>query len=140
MTAADPAGALCTYLEGTPVDTVTSGRIFRPELPDTEPDLMPRACIVVRRAGGYAMFAGGQVPVGDPILDLFCWGETQLEAERVASEVLTALRALRTSTFDNARLYWARIAGGPNPFDDPETHWPCMVVSAQVAHCELAVA
>lgn len=140
VVAADATGALVSYLKTTRVNDVTSGRVFRPELPDTEMQSMPRACVVIRRAGGYGLFGGSNPPVGDPTLDLFCYGETWLQSESVvAGEVILALRSLRTATFAGARLYWARIAGGPNPFDDPKTRWPCTVVSAQVAHCEIAV-
>lgn len=141
VTAADPSKALAAYLKTTEVSAVVAGRVYRPELPaaDIKGGHMPRACIVIRRAGGYGLFGGGNVPLGDPTLDLFCYGETWLQADQVAAAVIPALRSLRGGTFENARLYWARIAGGPNPFADPETNWPCLVVSAQVAHYELAV-
>jgi hypothetical protein len=101
---------------------------------------MPSQTIVVRPAGGYQLFGATNAPIGDPHLDLYCWGSTWLEAEMLASRTIPILRQLRTTTWGGVRLYWARIAGGPNPYEDPETNWPCSVLTAQVAYCELQVA
>lgn len=147
MSAADPSAALATYLRSTSLSDIVDGRIWRPELPDGEDVSMPRGAVVIRRAGGYSLFGASNVPVGDPRLDLFCYGETWLDAENVAGAVVPALRSLRQSTWrwtdangsQAARLYWARISAGPNPFDNPETNWPCALVTAQVAFCELAL-
>lgn len=144
-TAADPMAALGEYFKTTPVNAVTAGRIFRPELDEDEIRNMPRAAVVIRRAGGYGMFGGSQVPIGDPRLDIVCYGQTYLQAEQtVAGEVVNALKALRGGVFglgpgSMTRLYWARVEGGPNPMTDPEENWPMALVTAQVAHCELAV-
>lgn len=142
MAAADPSAAVALYLKGIPaVNDIVSGRVFRPSLDDPdEIEQMPRAAIVVRRAGGYTLFGGVNIPVGDPRLDIFCYGESFLEAEDLGAEVVNALKALRQQVIEGTRLYWARIEGGPLPLPDPEDHWPQAVVTAQVAHCEVQVA
>lgn len=142
MAAADPAAALALYLKTVPaVDDLVDGRVFRPNLDDPdEIKQMPRGAIVVRRAGGYGMFGGANIPVGDPRLDIFCYGDTFQASETLASEVVIALKALRQHVVSGVRLYWARIEGGPLPIPDPEDHWPQHVVTAQLAFCELAVA
>lgn len=141
MTAADPAAALCVYLLAQPaVSTAAAGRVFRPDLPETEIPAMPRACVIVSPAGGYQMFGLSPLPLGDPRLDVLCYGETWLESERLASEVTVALRALRQSVWNGTRLYWARIETGPTPARDPDTNWPGTVVIAQVSHSLATVA
>lgn len=141
MTAADPTAALASYLLTTEVDALTSGRVFRPKLPkaEVESKQMPRACVVIRPAGGYTLFGGGQVPMGDPRMDIFCYGATALEAQQLARTVAIALRALTRQTFEGCVLYWARVTGGPLPLVDPSTQWDYCLVSAQVMHAERAV-
>src|SRR4029077_11388622 len=96
--AAEPAGALAGYLLAqTTLAAMVADRIFRPELPATEEPNMPRACIVIRRAGGYQLFGADNPPVGDPTLDIICYGARWLEAENIAATVVLALRSLRTS-------------------------------------------
>lgn len=150
MSAADPSAALCTYLaaDGDVGDLVGSS-IFRPSLPDKEdlPQPMPFACIVIKRAGGYRLFQGGNIPLGDPRLDIVCYGGTELEAEHVAAAVVSALRSLRQSVWPETnaegsptvRLLWANIEAGPLTAIDPDTSWPTSIVSAQVAHTEPAL-
>jgi hypothetical protein len=141
MTApADPAGALASYFATTLVNDLVGGRIYRPELNSDDDEQMPQGAIVIRRAGGYQLFGGANIMLGDPRLDVFCYGGTWLEAERIASAVVIALKQLRGGTYDSTRLYWARIESGPQPYENPETFWPAHVVTAQVAFCEIATA
>lgn len=141
MSAASASTGLASYLQADPaVSALTAGHVFRPQLDTAVMTSMPQACVVVRSAGGYRLFGGAQVPLGDPRLDIFCYGSTWLEAESVAEAVLAALRALKPSTYGSTRLYWARIEMGPTPYEDPETNWPALVVSAQLALSEIAAA
>lgn len=139
MSAADVTGALTAYLRTTAVNGLVAGRIVRPEL---TPDLiaaMPRATVVVRRAGGYQLTGSMNAPIGDPFLDVFCYSDEWMGADAIAAEVVLALRSLRTATHHSTRLMSARIAGGPNPYVNPSEQWPCLVVTAQVICCELAL-
>lgn len=138
MSASDPLAAMVAYLR-TKLD-LDSDRITRPDLPEADAPGMPAGAVVIRPAGGYTLFGASNAPIGDPRLDIFCFAETWDGAYHLATETVIALRALRTSTWAHTRLMWARIEGGPMPFEDPETQWPCAVVSAQVGCCELAVA
>lgn len=138
---ANVSSALVAYLKTTPVNDLVDGRIVRPEVPldDIAAGLMPRALVVVRHAGGGALFGDANIPAADPTIDMFCYGSTWLEAETIADEIAPALRVIRSTVIDGVRLYWARLTTLPNPFADTETDWPCSVVSAQVAHCQLAL-
>lgn len=137
MTAPDPTAAVAGYLLAQ-VGTLVTNRVFRPDLPDSETVNMPRACIVVAPAGGYSLFGGATLQVGDPRVDVRCFGQSQLEAQNIAREVILALKALRRGKWEQTLLHWARPSGLV-PFVDPKTQWPSAVVSAQVAHSEITV-
>jgi hypothetical protein len=101
---------------------------------------MPQACIVVRPAGGYKLFGTGLMPVADPTLDVICYGTVEQEAYDIARPAVSALRQLTQSVWENTKLYWARIAGGPLPLVDPQTFWPAVWIGIQVMHAEIATA
>lgn len=128
---ADPTKAVAAYLRSTIGDLVED-RVFRPELPRKQIASMPRACIVLRLAGGYTLTGGGSLPVGDPRIDAICYGSTRMEAQKIATATLLALHDLERQVFENTLLHWARI-GGAVPGVDPDAHWPLFLVSAQVA-------
>lgn len=151
--AAEPLGAILTYLATTSVQSVvapdastsTGSALYRPKLPEQAdlPEQMPFACIVARTAGGYALFGGGNVPAADPRVEFRCYASDDLDAKRIANELALALRRLKFAPvriFEGVRFYWARIEAGPMPLDDPDSDWPTAFLSAQVAHTEVALA
>lgn len=135
--AADPTKALAAYLKATVGDLV-SGRVYRPELPQPVDKSMAQACLVIRPAGGGKMFGQGQLRVFDPVIDVICYGGSALEAHEVALAVVIALKQLTVGVWENCKLYWARVAGGPLPLLDPQTLWPASLVSTQVMHAQTA--
>lgn len=137
MSAADPTTAVAGYLLAQ-VGSLVEGRVFRPRLPDTEEANMPRACLVVMPAGGYARFGGATLAVGDPRVDVLAYGSTELEAQNVAREALLALKRLRQHVVEGCRLYSARVSGVV-PLIDPDTAWPYTMVTAQVMCADTAV-
>jgi hypothetical protein len=135
MPAADPTLAIAAYLESIEdVLEAAEGRIFRPELPTAEDQHMPRACVLVRPAGGGLLLGRTRLPFKDSRIDIVCYGSTRLEASNVAREVSLALGELRTSTWEGVALRWARVSGEPADAIDPNTNWPFSLVSAQVMH------
>jgi hypothetical protein len=133
--AADPTLAIAAYLKAQePVWEASEERIFRPELPEGEDKKMPRACILVRPAGGGAMSARDYLPFIDSRLDLVCYGSTRLQAENIAREVALALKFLRRSKWKEIVLCWARVSSQPASAIDPNTNWPFALVSTQVYH------
>lgn len=135
MSQPDPMGALAVYLRAALPDL--NDRVYRPELSKGQSSAMPEATIVIRPAGGYTLFRDTNAPIGDPNLDLYCYGSTWFEAEQLANSTIPILRQLRTGTYRSTRLYWARIAGGPLPVQDPETNWPCSLLTVQLAFREV---
>jgi hypothetical protein len=136
--AADPSASICAYLLNTMGDLV-EGRIFRPDLPKSEDQYMPRACLLVRAAGGYKLFGGGYMPVGDPLIHVIAYGVSAQEAASLSRSVYIALKQLTPGVWENTHLRWARIAMGPTPDFDDNVLWPLSVVSAQVMCTDVQV-
>lgn len=135
MSAADPTLAIAAYLKAQPaVSEAVEGRVFRPDLDPAEDALMPRACVLVRPAGGGQMFGRDYLPFIDSRLDLVCYGSTRLEAENVGREVALALKELRHSTWEKVIVRWARITSQPISAIDPNTNWDLALVTTQVMH------
>jgi len=139
VSAADPTAALAAFLLSN-VGSLVDGRVFRPKVPRTEDEFMPRACIVVRNAGGYQLFGDSYLPVGDPRLDVIAYGGSDLEADNIARECLLALKGLQTSVWADCVVHWCKISAGIIPLVDQETNWPFSQFSTQVMVTELAVA
>jgi hypothetical protein len=135
VSAADPTLAIAAYLKAQKViDEAVEGRIFRPDLPQGEDIHMPRACVLVRPAGGGQLFGRDYLGVMDSRIDIVCYGSTRLEAENIGREVQLALKNLRRSTWEKVSVRWARIAGGPASAIDPTTLWALCLLTAQVMH------
>jgi hypothetical protein len=130
---------MCAYLRAAVGDLVED-RVWRPQVPQQKMAIMPTAAIAVRRAGGYKLFGGSQMPVSDPVLDFMCYGSNAAEAELVSSAVATALKQLSMTVWENTMLYWAVISGGPLPMVDTQTLWPGQLLSAQVMHADYQTA
>lgn len=141
LTAADAPMGIVQFLRlDAVVSALTGGRIVRPALEEGEDKLMPRSAIVVRKAGGGAMFGRGNLQVIDSRIDCICYGSTRLEADSVAGEVERALKNMRAQRIGDGeaggplKLYWARISGGASSAIEPDALWPFALVSAQVMH------
>jgi hypothetical protein len=133
--AADPTLAIAAYLK-TDVRVIeqSGGRVFRPELPEAEQQTMPKNLVLVRPAGGGAMFMRSRLPVRDSRLDVICYGGSRLSAENLAREVARALDELQRSTWESVIVFWVRVVSRPNSAIDPNTNWPFALVTAQVMH------
>jgi hypothetical protein len=150
--AADPTKAIAAYLQArvgsllvqTPsgLQGIAAGvpAVFRPDMPLTFDQAMPAACIIVRPAGGYTMYGKGQLPVGDPRIDMVCYGAVRLQADQIARACVVALKQLSEQIWEDTLLYWAQISAGPLPLPDQQTLWPASLVSAQVMHGEALTA
>jgi hypothetical protein len=145
ITTADPLRAVAAYLKASPVAPMLEpgphgASVYRPTLPETIQDDMPFACIVVRPAGGYTLFGTGLLPVADPRIDFTCYAGTPQESYEIAVATARTLKQLQMSVWENTKLYWARVAGGPIPLPDTDTLWPATWLSAQVMYAEIATA
>jgi hypothetical protein len=141
LTAADPTMGIAQFLRlDDVVNALTDGRIFRPDLEEGQDKEMPGTAIVVRPAGGGAMFGRGNLQVMDSRIDCICYGSTRLEGEALGREVARALKNMRAQRIGQGepggplKLYWARISGGASSAIEPDALWPFALVSAQVMH------
>lgn len=142
MSIPDPIAALVAYLRADPDTTsLTGGRIFGQELPETEAGPMPRACLVLTDAGGAPLGPGANdaVPVSVTRVDVRAYGATPQEAKAVSLAAHAALKGLRRAVVGQALLHSATVAGGPNYLRDPDTAWPFVLSTYQVLAAEVPV-
>lgn len=133
----DPFAAVAAYLKAEVGNDLCDGRVYRPELPRKDHELMPRTVIVVRPAGGYRQFGSGTLKIGDPAVDVICYGSTRLECDKVAQAALLAMKDLESEVHQGVLLKCARVSGLV-PLTDPDTQWPYTVVTTQVVCAETA--
>lgn len=136
MTVLDPVAAVADYLRDE-VGSLCDDRVYRPELPRTDNKLMPRTAVVVRPGGGYRQFGGGTLKIGDPSMDIMCYGSTRRQADEVAQAALLAMKELLAETRQGVNLKCARVSG-TIPLMDPDTQWPYTIFSTQVICAEYA--
>ena len=106
-------------------------RVFRPRLPQSEAQNMPRTAIVIRRAGGGAL-QQGFMPTVDMRVDIRCYGANDVEASELGSQVATVLHNLRDTTTPAGRIMWCRSAGVLTDQNEPSTGWPLTFQTWQV--------
>jgi hypothetical protein len=131
---------LRAFLLGTgDVIALVQERIFAPEVPQGEADDMPRKCAVLRPAGGGILTSNSYMQLGDPRIDIFSYGETPYEADRVHRAVYGALKQMRRNVQGEALLHWAKPSTAGLPLRDPDTEWPYVLSSWQVLVAEVPI-
>lgn len=140
--AGDVIAALVDYLvaDDPIADATDAGdRVFGHELPDSEAQSMPRSCIVVSEAGG---FADGLPEVLDRArVDVRAYGATLDQAKRLAVLVRLRMRALgRYVAANGVLLHAASRSGGYIPLRETTGDWPLVLRSYLVPYDERAVA
>lgn len=135
--AADPRLALVTYLKSQ-VGHMCENRIFRPELPRDFSEAgagkveMPVACIVISPAGGYTKYGDGTMGIGDPKVDVRCYGSTAQEAQALGDASLLALKTMRRSVWSGCLVQAVNIVAGSLPMIDTDTLWSFDLITVQV--------
>jgi hypothetical protein len=138
---ADPTYAVADYLAtelGVVTGNISTGlRVFAPSLPVEEESHMPNPCVVVSHHGGGHLFGKSTLPVMDTILRINAYGSTRLQGDTLARKVTALLHELKASTWEDIKLFWARIATAPVADIDTtngEVNWPYSYILAQVMH------
>jgi len=124
------ADAELTALVGT--------RVFGFRLPKTEAANMPRKAVVISPAGGTD--AGGFLPYRTLRLDIFCYGETAFESDKVSREVNNTMYNLPRTKNGDRLIFNAQQESGPNFAVDPDTDWPVSWETWAVTASKVAVA
>lgn len=103
---------------------------------------MPRKAIVVQPSGGGVFEVGSTdyVPHSDQRIDVFCYGETPYEAQKVRREVFDVLKNVRRQVINGVLVHWFQRSGGVLALRDPDTDWPVAFESWQMFFAERLVA
>lgn len=133
--AADPIAALVELLKAdVAVAAVTGGRVTGGEVPAKEAKNMPRAALVVAASGGVSLTAGSFVEHDTSRVDLFGYGATPEEANRVLATAALALRRVKRALAAGVLVHWVSPAGGATGGRDATLAWPRAFQSFQVFH------
>jgi len=123
----DVTEAIVTLLKAdATITSLVNTRVFGAELPASEAVNMPRKNLVVQRSGGPAGL-GGYIEVERANIDIRCFGETPLEADKVrraAHEVLK--QYVRTKVGDVLVHSFIPVTGAIS-LRDPDTQWPFVI-------------
>lgn len=140
MAMPDPVIALKTYLAAdADIAALAGAHVYGNELPETLDTEMPTFAVVIVHAGGGSMGLGFE-DFGDFRFDVFAYGPTRYEANRLWRAVHRCLKQLSRVVRDETLLHWAKPAGGPNTLNDPDTKWPFTLSTWQVLLAEVPVA
>jgi hypothetical protein len=127
----DAGVALRKYcLDDPDIDYLVDGRVYVEDIPDAEISNMPRKCIVFRAMGGIEQNDYAELAV--PRYDVWCYGETRIEAGKVDRALWDALHFLQRSTKKDTLLHSVILSGGPRAAKEPDTGWPVQIRSITV--------
>lgn len=117
----DIISGLISYLGSiTSVTTLVSDRIYGGELPEDEIENMPQKVVVLKYSGGLEITRSHRIQ--DQRIDVFSYGESYYEAQRVDYVIVSALYNL--SREDRANTFLQSIGyGGAFHQKDPDTGW-----------------
>jgi hypothetical protein len=136
----DPLAALVTYLRAdASVAALASARVYGGELPGSETIDMPETAVVLSYAGGYAdRFA--YVELGEPRIDVRCYGDTPYLAHALHRAVHGCLKQMRRNVQGGTMLHCATLESSVQGLRDPDTEWPMAFSSWIVLASERVVA
>ncbi len=101
---------------------------------------MPRMAVVVQPSGGATLTENSYVEHATQRFDVFSYGETPFESERVRRVVFDALKALQRVVSAGVLIHWCDPAGGFANLRDPGTKWPVNFQSFQAFYAETVAA
>ncbi len=132
---------LIVFLQAdTPLAALVGTRVFGNELPRAEADNMPRKAVVLQPSPGPTLTGGSYLKHTAQSFDVFSYGETVFESERVRRAVFDALKPLQREVSAGVLIHWCDPAGGFANLRDPDTRWPINFQSFQAFYAEEAAA
>lgn len=131
MSEPDIIGALrqLVAVDAPTVDLVGQN-IFGGELPPAFE--MPARAIVIAASGGPEFTSGGAAEVDAQRIDLFGYGATPEEADRVRRTAARRLWSIERETALGTLIHWVNRAGGFSQARDRDGQWPQSFQSFQV--------
>jgi hypothetical protein len=124
--------SILTFLKNeSSVMLLAGGRIYGDELPESEVINMPRKCVVIMETGGLER--NDFLPINQPRLDIYCYGETFYEAGKLDRAVSYALKHLKRLTISNSLIHGVALGTGAHSLKDPDTGWRLKMRSITVS-------
>lgn len=87
----------------------------------------PPKTVVLRMAGGVGK--ADLTALDSPTVTTLCYGESDLEADRVRRALWTLLVRAQRECVGDVLIHDAQTTGGPIPLVDPEIVWPAVAQS-----------
>ncbi|KKM84733.1 hypothetical protein LCGC14_1296240 [marine sediment metagenome] len=138
---ADIIEGLIVFLQADiPLAALVGTRVFGNELPRAEDDSMARKAVVLQPSGGPILMGGSYVRHTSQRFDIFSYGETVFQCQRVSRAVFDALKQLQRSVSAGVLIHWVDPAGGFANIRDPDARWPINFQSFQAFYAEEAAA
>lgn len=124
----------CPLLAGL----VAPGNIHGAEVPKWATKANARPCIVVAVAGGAGLGIGDSdsLDVTASRMDVFAYGNTFAEAERVALTVRHSFKGLNRVVVSKMMMTSIIKVAGPVQFNDRDIDWPCVQYTYQMIHAD----
>ena len=98
-------------------------RMYGEEIPKKETDRQePRKFVLIVESGGIEH--NRFLPIMEPRLDLWSFGETYHEAGKLDQAIYDAIKNMDRKTILSTLLHGATLSGGPFPVRDSDTGWP----------------
>lgn len=131
----DIVGALRDWLAAqSAITDLVNTRIYVNRLPreviEAEDTFRPRKMLVVQQSGGAGR--ADLLHVDRPNVQILCYGETDLEADKVRREVWDALRLLDRVRQGTVLIHHVNPTGGAFPLSDPDIVWPAVTQPFEV--------
>lgn len=103
-------------------------KVFGTDLPRDQSTFIEgkatKAIVVSPRAGGDIPSVSRFNPLETRGLDVFCYGETLIEADVVRRTVFATLKNIDRDVASGVLVHWCLPAGGAASGKDSETDWP----------------
>jgi len=130
----DGIGAIRDWLAAQPaIVALVADRIYINRLPrsviEAEDTYRPRKMLVIQQFGGIGR--ADYLALDNLDINILCYGETDLEADKVRREAWDAMRLLSRVRQNNVLIHHINPVSGPTPSRDPDIVWPIITQSFQ---------
>lgn len=117
---------------------LVGSRVFYPELPPNQSDLVQPAVSLIE-AGGLSGATAWQ-EYGEVRVDIRCWAETPNAARDIWFVVYPSLKQLQRVVQNDTLIHRCSRDGGPITMRDPDTRWPSVWSAWRVLVAEIPIA
>ena len=115
----------------TVIRNLLNDKIYGSSLPDELIEEMPIKCISIKPAGGIEK--NKSTSTNRDRFDLWCYGETEYEANQTSMAVRDCLENVGRKTIKNMLIHSIGVAGGYKDID-PDNDFPALIVTVLVTY------